>query len=77
MAGLELIGNHLTAPLLLAIPTNPSSFTLALVGVVSWFSYQMIVRPGQSDRPRQAISAPVVPQPHVRSKQIRPRRRVA
>ena len=33
-----------------AEPTNPSSFTLALVGVTTYLCYQILVRPGHERR---------------------------
>ena len=58
-----------------AIPTNPSSLTLALIGVVFFVSYFHLARPGhQQLRRKLRIDSA---QPTVTGPQIKPRRRVA
>ena len=39
--------------------TNPSSFTLASVGVVVYLSYQVLVRPGHARRCTLPMTRPV------------------
>ena len=78
MAGQEQLWLELAVSPLAAMPTNPSSFVLALVGIVSWLSYEMHVRPGHEHRPRQPQTASASLKPHYRKKRrIQPRRRVA
>ena len=57
MPGQIEFGIHLLA----AMPTNPSSLTLALVGVVSLLSYQLLVRPGREAQPPRATHVPANP----------------
>ena len=52
MLGPLLFFPNAVAPLLAAIqPTNPSSFTLAVLAIIFGTSFHLLIRPGYGERP--------------------------
>lgn len=61
-----------------AEPTNPSSFTLALVGVTTYLFYQILVRPGhERRRTLESASSNAKPQTTTKAAAATEDRRVA